>query len=72
MVVQEAGIDYKSKFFIMRFVGWDAAHDRSEKGISYENKINFVKELAKYGRVLISSEERLPDGLSTLPIASQH
>jgi uncharacterized protein len=63
-IVQEAGVDPTSKFFIMRFVGWGAAHDRKEKGMSYENKIRFVNELSNYGKVLISSEGELPDALA--------
>ena len=64
-VVQEAGIDPESKFFVIRFVSWAAAHDVGEKGLSYANKIKFVKELSKYGRVFISSESRLPEELSS-------
>jgi predicted glycosyltransferase len=64
-VVQEAGIDPESKFFIVRFVGWEAAHDVKEKGLSYANKIKFVEELTKYGRVFISSESSPPEELSS-------
>jgi predicted glycosyltransferase len=59
-VVWEAGINPESPFFIVRFVSWAAAHDRHEKGLAYANKIRFVEELAKHGRVLISSEGKLP------------
>jgi predicted glycosyltransferase len=70
-VVQEAGIDPESRFFIVRFVSWEAAHDRREKGLSYTNKIQFVEELCKHGKVFISSESRLPEELSpySLPIS---
>jgi uncharacterized protein len=63
-VLQDSGIDIRTKFFVVRFVSWEAAHDRREKGLSYENKIRFVKELSKYGRVFISSEGDLPRELS--------
>ncbi len=63
-VVWESGIDPESKFFIVRFVGWGAAHDRGEKGLSHANKIRFVEELVKHGRVLISSEGKLPERLA--------
>jgi predicted glycosyltransferase len=62
-VVREVGIEPKSKFFIVRFVGWGAAHDLREKGLSPANKVKFVRELAKHGRVLISSEGVLPEEL---------
>jgi uncharacterized protein len=64
-VIQEAGIDAETKFFVVRFVSWGAAHDLREKGLSYANKIKFVEELAKHGRVFISSEGRLPKELSS-------
>ena len=63
-VVKEAGIDPESKFFVVRFVSWEAAHDVGEKGLSCANKIKFVKELSNYGRVFISSENDLPEELS--------
>ena len=63
LVVQEAGVDHRRRFFIMRFVGWGAAHDVGEKGLSLPNKIRFVKELSKHGQVLISSEGKLPETL---------
>jgi len=62
-IMQQLGIQPESKFFIVRFVSWEAAHDRQERGLTDTNKMRFVKELARYGRVLISSEGKLPDGL---------
>jgi predicted glycosyltransferase len=41
-------------FTVLRFVSWGAGHDIGHHGI--ENKLEFVKELEKYGRVLITSE----------------
>jgi predicted glycosyltransferase len=58
------GIDPDSRFFIVRFVSWGAAHDLGEKGLSSANKIRFVAELSKHGRVLVSSEGELPDELA--------
>jgi predicted glycosyltransferase len=63
-VVREAGIDPESQYFIVRFVSWEAAHDRGEKGLSYSNKIKIVKELTKRGKVFISSEGKLSEELS--------
>jgi predicted glycosyltransferase len=63
-VIQEAGIGPASKFFVLRFVSWEAAHDVGEKGLSYANKIKFVKELSNHGKVFISSESILPEELS--------
>ncbi len=46
--------------FLVRFVGWKAAHDIGEKVLLDEQKIKIVEILKKYGGVLISSEGPLP------------
>ncbi|AKB24400.1 hypothetical protein MSMTP_0931 [Methanosarcina sp. MTP4] len=56
-VLDELGFTGEDTFIILRFVAWDADHDIGHQGI--QNKIEFVKELEKYGRVLITSEEKL-------------
>jgi hypothetical protein len=53
-VLEELGLEEGDPFIIMRFVSWGASHDIGHHGI--QNKIEFVKELEKYGRVLITSE----------------
>jgi predicted glycosyltransferase len=63
-IVMDSGVKPSDKFFIVRFVGWQAAHDFQEKGLSYANKIKFVEKLAQHGRVFISSENRLPSELT--------
>jgi uncharacterized protein len=62
-IMQQLGIRPESKFFIVRFVSWEAAHDRQEKGLSDANKTRIIKELSRHGRVFISSEAKLPDVL---------
>lgn len=59
-VVKECGLSPDEKYFIARFVGWDATHDIGHKGFSLEGKIRLVRELEKYGRVVITSEKALP------------
>lgn len=56
-VLSEIGLEEKDTFIILRFVLWDADHDIGQCGI--QNKTKFVKELEKYGRVLITSEGKL-------------
>ena len=51
------------RFFILRFVSWQASHDFKEQGISFQNKINLVQGLNQYGRVFITSEKPLPETL---------
>jgi uncharacterized protein len=51
-------------FVLLRFVSWQATHDAGHSGISLENKRRAVQEFSKHARVLISSEEELPDDLN--------
>ncbi len=57
-VLSGPGIGENGRFFIVRFVAWQASHDVGAKGIT--DKMGFVRELAKHGRVLITSEGGLP------------
>jgi len=58
-VLIEAGVE-NSRFFILRFVSWKAAHDLKQHGISLEAKIGLVNILKEHGRVFISAEAELP------------
>ncbi|MDO9256312.1 MAG: hypothetical protein Q7U54_12425 [Bacteroidales bacterium] len=50
----------KEKKILIRFVSWNAHHDKGMVGLSLQQKINAVKSFSKYGRVYISSEKELP------------
>ncbi|UGV40615.1 DUF354 domain-containing protein [Methanococcoides orientis] len=56
-VLNELGLSEDDTFIILRLVSWAASHDIGHHGI--QNKLKFVKELEKYGRVLITSEGQL-------------
>ncbi|MDK2939519.1 MAG: uncharacterized protein PWQ51_1684 [Methanolobus sp.] len=56
-VLQEIGLTENDRFIIVRFVSWGAHHDVGHHGI--KNKVQFVKELEKYGQVIITSEKGL-------------
>jgi len=56
-VLDELGLSKGDTFIVLRFVSWTASHDVGQKGI--RNRVNFVKELEKYGTVLITSEGKL-------------
>jgi hypothetical protein len=75
-ILREYGISKDEKYFIVRFVGWNALHDYSEKGFNIDSKHNLVEKLANYGRVIITSEESLPRDLekyrSKIPIDKIH
>jgi predicted glycosyltransferase len=65
-VLAEAGISPGERFFIIRFVAWDAQHDLGQKGL--HNREEIVEKLEKYGKVFISSEVVLPDNLKKYQI----
>ncbi|MGM0771044.1 MAG: DUF354 domain-containing protein [Halobacteriota archaeon] len=60
-VLSELGLDEDDTFIILRFVKWDAEHDVGHHGI--RDRIEFVNELEKYGRVLITSEGEMDNSL---------
>jgi predicted glycosyltransferase len=59
-VVQAAGIDPRSPYFLVRFVSYEASHDIGTKGLTVQRKLELVRTLAARGRVLVSSESPLP------------
>ena len=65
-VLDELGLSKDDTFIILRFVSWDASHDVGQHGI--QDKTALVRELEKYGRVLITSEGLLPKELEKYKI----
>ncbi|MFW5803904.1 MAG: DUF354 domain-containing protein, partial [bacterium] len=57
------GIQNNEPYVIMRFVSWDAYHDKGLQGFTNENKIKAANAFAKYARVFISAEKELPKEL---------
>lgn len=62
-VLRELGVRKGEKYVVIRFIAWNGSHDIGHIGVSYENKVNAVKEFSKYAKVFISSEEKLPEML---------
>lgn len=60
-------------YVLLRFVSWQATHDKGHKGMSLENKVKAVSELGRYAQVFISSEKPLPQELEKyrLPTAPE-
>jgi predicted glycosyltransferase len=58
------GVSADEPYSIVRFVSWQAVHDRNEKGLTGEQKRDLVATLEQHGRVLISSEASLPADLA--------
>ena len=52
------GIEPGEQYSIVRFVSWEAVHDRRETGFTAAQKRDLVATLGRHGRVLISSEAR--------------
>ena len=50
----------KNKFVLIRFVAWNASHDKGQKGLSFDIKKELIKQLSKKFDVIISSEKKLP------------
>jgi predicted glycosyltransferase len=59
-LLKSLGLTSDSIFSIVRFVSWEAAHDKGYKGMDQDIKVRLIKELENYGRVFISSEKMLP------------
>jgi predicted glycosyltransferase len=58
------GVSADEPYSIVRFVSWQAVHDRNEKGLTGEQKRDLVATLEQHGRVLVSSEGALPPDLA--------
>lgn len=67
----------QEKYAIVRFVKWDAYHDKGlAGGFSTENKIALAQRLSEHVKVFITSEEKLPAALESykikIPIERMH
>ena len=59
-VLEDLGLTKNDKFFVLRFVSWDASHDIGQKGISFNTKVKLIQLLKSHGKIIISSESELP------------
>jgi len=62
-VQKELGLAEGEKYFIVRFVAWQASHDRNNSGLNSQEKTEIVRYLSSRGRVFISAEAYLPPEL---------
>jgi uncharacterized protein len=65
-VMVELGLEPGERYFIVRFVSWQASHDMAFSGLSLPEKREIVSTLQKYGKVFISSESSLPEDLAPM------
>jgi uncharacterized protein len=70
------GVRPGEPFTVVRFVSWEAVHDRREAGLAAAQKRGLVDVLRRHGRVLLSSEAPLPPDLApyqlTGPVEDVH
>jgi len=56
-ILEDLGLGRDDKYIIVRFVSWGASHDVGQHGFAHKEEV--IRSLEKYGRVLISSEQKL-------------
>jgi len=60
-ILSRYGLDETKKYAILRFVSWNASHDKGQTGLSAEEKEDVIDNLiSKKIKVLITSETELP------------
>mgnify|MGYP000858987555 CR=1 FL=1 len=63
-VLKNLGLQDGEKYVVVRFVSWSAVHDiGQEGGFNIEKKRELIQEIAKYCKVIVSSESPLPKDL---------
>ena len=67
-VLDTFGLQADQNFIIVRLVSWGAAHDVSDHG--FVDMVATVKQLGRFGRVLISSEKELPADLRPYQVSA--
>jgi len=75
-VVRSVGVDPTSRYFLVRFVSYQSSHDVGVQSIAFEKKLELVRALSRFGRVLVSSEKPLHGELERyalrLPASTLH
>jgi uncharacterized protein len=62
-VVRSLGVDPTQRYFLIRFVSYQASHDIGVSSIPLAKKVALVHALSKHGRVFVTSEKPLPPEL---------
>jgi len=75
-IFETLGIKPGEKYYIMRFISWNATHDIGKRGLSHEEKKELINFLSKTGKVFISHEGTLDPDLESykvnVPITKIH
>jgi hypothetical protein len=62
-ILEDLGILGTDKYVIVRFVSWEASHDKGQLGLSLQQKHDIINLCRNYAKIFISSEKKLPDSL---------
>jgi uncharacterized protein len=62
-ILDHLGLMHNEKFIIIRYVSWEASHDKGQKGLLFEEKLEIISLCSKNTRIFISSEKKLPESL---------
>jgi predicted glycosyltransferase len=62
------GLSAEEPYSLIRFVSWQAVHDKRETGLTAAQKRDLVEVLRRRGRVVVSSEAPLPSDLVPLEV----
>lgn len=58
-VLSMLGVKESEQYSIIRFIAWDATHDKNQYGINLEHKKRIIEYLTNFGKVFITSEYEL-------------
>ncbi|MBE0674550.1 MAG: DUF354 domain-containing protein [Bacteroidales bacterium] len=59
-VLADAGLTAGDRYFVLRFNAFRAHHDKGATGLSQEQKLELVRFLEGYGKVIITTEKEIP------------
>lgn len=71
-ILDELGLSENDKFIVVRFVSWEALHDRGQHG--FTDRKTAIEELQDFGKVFITSEDKLENDLEEyrITVPPQH
>jgi len=66
---EKLGVNNEEKLILIRFVSWNATHDKGKEGLPLEFKHLLMSKLDRIGRIFISSENNLDSEFERYKIA---